>query len=845
MQGVEIYFCANGLALLIWERHDAPVVSVRMGVGTGSMLEGVYGGSGISHLTEHMVFKGTHEKNARELNEYVASLGGIWNAYTSSRHTVYHIDGPAQHWRPFMHQLVQLTLHPTFPEEEWERERDVIRREMDMCADDPEEALQRALAESLYSGNPARYPVIGLRGIFDALRREDLLRYHAECYVPGNMFMIVVGDVSAKDVLAAAQEEMNDVPPRTWLQPPCAPEVRQWGNRVCRREFAQSFSSLCLAWRIPNRQHPDMAPLSMLASILGHGRSAWLQRVFHDERALAYDTAAYLMPHEPGQGAIVVRADVDRARRDELRDALLSYIRQLPDKDFTDALARMKKYFLVQRSKEMTTITSAAEVLTSTWCAAHNTGAYDEWGEALQRITTEDVQRVARQYLLSPCVTEVSVDPTGSNPSAHTAEKEEKISKTRITKLSNGLRCMTQHIPSCQLLFISLAVGGGTRAETAAQAGISTLLAEVMPMGTKTLNTEEIATRVEHAGASLHTDAGKNSVIFSLRCLPQDGPDMLRLLADVALHPALDKQCVSTAREDQLACLREELLSPVCVARRELLSLCYGLSSYGLPSLGTLSSVGSLTSAKLRRMHNRLFCGNNAVLSLVGAVDTRRLLPVVRQVFSEMPCGEALSTRKSPSIRTRRKHCSTAEPTHQAAYALAMPGLPLRHRWQPMLTLLDEWCSDMSGPLYSELRERSGLVYHVGSEIVQGVDSGCFSVQLETSPELLRTARSALHSTLEAMAKRNITEEELERARATAISSCLLSLQSPSRRASSMALDLLLGLGVDYTERMSKALSKVTLGEMQSFVQYMLSSQQPRCSVNVSSSCKGHKKAQG
>ena len=162
-----------------------------------------------------------------------------------------------------------------------------------------------------------------------------------------------------------------------------------------------------------------------------------------------------------------------------------------------------------------------------------------------------------------------------------------------------------------------------------------------------------------------------------------------------------------------------------------------------------------------------------------------------------------------------------------------------------MLTLLDEWCSDMSGPLYSELRERLGLVYHVGSEIVQGVDSGCFSVQLETSPELLRTARSALHSTLEAMAKRNITEEELERARATAISSCLLSLQSPSRRASSMALDLLLGLGVDYTERMSKALSKVTLGEMQSFVQYMLSSQQPRCSVNVSSSCKGHKKAQG
>lgn len=844
MQGVETHYCANGLPLLIWERHDAPVVSVRMGVGTGAMLEGTYGGSGISHLTEHMVFKGTREKSAAQLNEYVASLGGIWNAYTGSRYTVYHIDGPSRHWKPFMHQLVQLTLHPTFPLEEWERERDVIRREMDMCADDPEEAMQRALAETLYSGHPAQYPVIGLRGIFDALRHEDLLRYHAECYVPGNMFMIVVGDVRTKEVVAAAQEEMCDVPPRTWLQPPWPTEARQWGNRVCRREFAQSFSSLCLAWRIPNCQHPDMAPLSMLAGILGHGRSAWLQRIFHDERALAHDTAAYLMPHEPGQGAIVVRADVDRVRRDELRDALLSYIHDLPDDDFTDALTRVKKYFLVQRTKEMSTITSAADVLTSTWCTAHNTSAYEEWGEALQRVTAQDVQRVARQYLLSPCVTEVSVDPTGSNSSSQMSERKETTRKPRITELPNGLRCITQTIPSCQLLFISLAVGGGVRAETAARAGISTLLAEVMPMGTKTLNTEEIATRVEYAGASLHSDAGNNSVIFSLRCLPQDGPDMLRLLADVALHPALNEHSVSLAREDQLACLREELLSPVCVARRELLSLCYGSAPYGLPSTGSLRSVSSLTSAKLRSMHSRLFCGSNAVLSLAGAVDARHLLPIVRQVFGEMPRGEALGTKATPLMRAGERQCCPAEPTHQAAYALAMPGLPLRHKWQPMLALLDEWCSDMSGPLYAELREKLGLVYHVGSEIVQGVDAGCFFVQLETSPKLLHPARAALLSALDTMARRNISEDELERARATAISSCLLSMQSPARRASSMALDLLLGLGVGHTERMSKALSEVTLGEMRRFVRYILSPQRPRCSVSVSSSCEQQKKAQ-
>ena len=823
MREVQTLHCANGLPLLVWERHDAPVVAVRMGVNTGSMLEGSYGGSGISHLTEHMVFKGTREMDAVQINEYVSSLGGIWNAYTGSRHTVYHIDGPAQHWQRFVHQLVQLTLHPAFPQGEWERERDVIRREMDMCADEPEEALQRALAETLYSEHPARFPVIGVRGIFDGLQYEDLLNYHAECYVPGNMFMIVVGDVDVGTVYDVVCKEVCDIPARTRPQLAHAPESRQWGSRVCRREFPQSLSSLCLAWRIPNRQHPDMAPLSMLAGILGSGRSAWLQRIFHDERGMAHDTAAFLMPHEPGEGAIVLQAEVDRNKREILRDALL---------------ACMKKRLSVQRFKEMATITSAADVLTGTWCTARNTSAYDEWNEALQRVTPQDLQRVARQYMLSSRITEVSVDPTGTNSTSKSSKKNVKPQPARVTKLPNGLRCITQRLPSCPLVYVSLAVGGGSRVETAAQAGISTLLAEVMPMGTQTMSGEEVAARTDAAGASLRTSSGNNSLIFTLRCLPQDAPAMLELLADVALHPALDEGDVRIAREDQLACVREELLSPSCLARRELRSLCFGAGSYGLSPSGTLSSVSSLTSEKLRRLHRQLFCGSNAVLSLVGAVETRKLLREVRRLFADMPCGKAPVSKKVSVMRERRKKCSPSEPAHQAAYVLAMPGLPLRHRWQPMLTLLDEWCSDMSGPLYKKLREELGLVYHVGTEILQGVDCGALFVQLETSQDQLCKARAALLRVMAAMAQCNISEPELERARATAISSCLLGMQSPARRASGMALDLLLGLGVDYAKRLSEALAGVTLAEMQRFVRHIFSRRQPHCSVEVSSSHK-------
>lgn len=120
MQG-EVYTCKNGLTVIANRMTAFPVVSVQVWVGTGSEHEEEHAGAGLSHLIEHMVFKGAGEFNAQQLNEEVAALGGIWNAYTSTDRTVYHIDGPSANWQRFAHILLQLVFRPTFPEEEFEK----------------------------------------------------------------------------------------------------------------------------------------------------------------------------------------------------------------------------------------------------------------------------------------------------------------------------------------------------------------------------------------------------------------------------------------------------------------------------------------------------------------------------------------------------------------------------------------------------------------------------------------------------------------------------------------------------------------------------------------------------
>lgn len=823
MQHSTQYTCANGLQLLVRPQPGSAVVSVQVWVETGSALEGAYAGSGISHLLEHMVFKGTQEYSAADLNEKVAALGGLWNAYTSTDRTVFHIDGPAAHWQSFLHILLQLTLHPSFPADEWEREREVIRREMAMYRDDPNDAAYRALIETLFTRHPRRLPVIGEQAAFDALTPEDMRRYHAERYVPGNMFICIVGDVAADAAAAAVEAEMLHIPPCAVQSPSVPEEPRQWGPRLFRREFSQPTSTLMLAWRVPHINHPDSAALALLSSILGEGRSAWLYTRFHDEQAQVHDIATMLLPQSAGEGALVVEADVDRDRRDALRDALLEYVAALPQADFEGARRRVLRRQQVRHLRAISTVHGLADLLGSFWHHSRNTHAYEEWRAALEAVTPADLQRVATTWLTPQRLVEVSVDPTGSNASAQADAADQGTHPLHAHTLANGLRCVVRPDHRRPLFYATLAVQAGCRVESAAQAGLSSLLAECLPKGTTTRSAAQIAASVEDYGGSLNCRAGNNTLLLTLRCLAEDAPTMLELLADVALHPDFPAEAVNTAREDMLADILEEQEDPVALAFRKLRGLCFGAVSYGNSPAGTAESVAALTRDDLVAMHRRLMCGCNAVLSLAGDVDAETIIPCVDKLFGAMPAGAPVVAVSTPPQQPADAALPTPEGKEQAVLALAMPALPLSDPDQPLLLLFDEWCQDMAGPIFAEIREKRGLAYHAASSLLLGVDAGCIFFSLETAPAMLAEARAALEEVLARLAVEGMSPEALERARATAVAARLLAAQSTGKECSAAAVDTLLGLGADYPERSLEAIKCASHEQMQAFIRRLLS----------------------
>ena len=164
--GVKLTTLENGLVIIVREDHSAPVVSAQAWAMAGSIHEGSWLGAGLSHVLEHMLFKGTTTRPGSRIDQEVQEAGGYMNAYTSFDRTVYHIDVPNTGAPTAIDILCDIMQHATLPPDELAKELDVIRREMDMGQDDPGRRSGRRLFETAYTKSPYRFTIIGYPGYF-------------------------------------------------------------------------------------------------------------------------------------------------------------------------------------------------------------------------------------------------------------------------------------------------------------------------------------------------------------------------------------------------------------------------------------------------------------------------------------------------------------------------------------------------------------------------------------------------------------------------------------------------------------------------------------------------------
>ena len=810
----------NGLEIFVKEDRNAPLVSVQAWVRTGSIHEGHLRGTGVSHLVEHMVFQGAGERGPGELAKAVQNGGGYLNAYTSFDRTVYWIDTLSEGLDTALHVLADLTTRATFPHAEFEKEKDVIRREIDMGKDDPGRTLSQLMFSTVYREHPFREPVIGQLDLFNAVDRDTAFQYYRERYQPGNMFVVIVGDTTPEAARALVEQHFCHALP--CFAPPVTvlPEPPQAGPRRAVLTFDTEITRMELAWRIPGLLHPDTPALEVLGVLAGTGRTSRLFREVRERQALVHSISAGA--YTPPQGGLFyIGAECDPDQREPAEAAILTEIARLRTEPVTVAeVLRARRLFLAEQLGSLTTMRGQATDLGGNWHAAHHPDFTRTYLAAIDRVTPEDIQRVALAYLIPDSLTVVSLNPAngaGASPEtlATTRTTNDGVPEVHRHIFPSGLTLLVREDPRLPAVSLHASLRGGLLAETAATNGAGRLMARTLTKGTPTRSAEEIADLIENGGGALGAESGSSSFGVSSQVLTPEWRDALNLLADVLLHPAFPEDEIGRERTRQLAALRQEEDHPSFIAFRELKRAAYGTHPLGYNRSGTPESVITLNRATLTQLHQSILTTGNVVLSVFGDVSFPAVRDAVEQAFADLPTGGLVEHAADLTVPAWQPQTLTISSTKRQAFlAVAFPTVNLRHPDRLALDLIDEACSDMASRFFERIREQHGLAYSVGTTQVIGMAPGLFAFYLSTSPEQLEFAQKELLSEIHNLATGGLTVEELDRARRTWTGKQAMQHQSNAGLAQQSALNELYGLGYDHDQRVLERVRTLPIEEV-------------------------------
>ncbi|MBI5379260.1 MAG: insulinase family protein [Nitrospirae bacterium] len=291
---VEEHALPNGLKVLLLEDHKAPTVTAQIWYRVGARHE-IPGKTGLAHLLEHMMLKGTPAVGKGEHSRIVARNGGNENAFTGMDYTAY--------FQNFASDRVDLSLrlesdrmvNLLLDSQEFDLEREVVKEERRMrTEDDPTSLVVEELYAAAFKVHPYRNPVLGWMTDLEGLTREDAHRFYKTYYVPNNATLVVVGDFDPKTLLPKIRDYFGAIPRGTNPPQPKVMEPPQRGERRVKVEAEAQLPFVFAGWHIPNSGHPDEYALEVLAHILTTGKSSRLYRALvYDQQLAAYAGGDY------------------------------------------------------------------------------------------------------------------------------------------------------------------------------------------------------------------------------------------------------------------------------------------------------------------------------------------------------------------------------------------------------------------------------------------------------------------------------------------------------------------------------------------------------------------------
>ena len=841
------YELDNGLSVILKENHQANVVAFHMWVKVGSADE-TDEISGISHVYEHMLFKGTKKRGVGEIASQVEGAGGDINAFTSLDQTVYHITMASEFFDTGLDIMSDAIQNSSFDPEELKKEQEVIVEEIKRGLDMPGRKLNQSFFGTVYKVHPYGRPVIGTPETVRGLTRERIVNYFQDWYRPNNMTLVIVGDFDTADAKKKIEAQFKDFPRGDKQKAEQPAEPVQTEMRFTTVKDKTSETHMNFGYHIPSVKHADNAAIDIAALILGQGESSRLYSKLKSRESLVHSIYSYAFtPKRPG--ILMIGATLEEKNIDATVKATILEIERLKyELVSTEELAKAKMNLESDFIYEKETMQGQARKLGYFDTSLDDHNFEKTYLKNIKAVTQSDVRRVIKDYfnidnmtiaILLPEETKAdpkreellqiatdaaakakksfpvamaTAEPATTDEPAGKEENGNGSTESRLTRtiLKNGIRLVVKENHANPTFSIRTIFLGGTRYEDDTNNGINNFISGMLTKGTKKRSGDDIANEVESMAGSLDGYSGKNSIGTSGTFLSKYINEAFEITADVTLNPAFDDEEIAKRKTHVIAGIKrqdDELTSLVFNLFKKTL---YEKNPYRLNALGTEKTVESLTRDDLVAYQNKLFAPENMVISIAGDVDSDEVKALVEKYFGGMKGGFIAPDVPQEPEPTEIKRAYIEKDKKQTHIVLGFLGTTVRDADRMPLEVIGTILARQGGRLFYELRDKLSLAYSVTAFSQEGYDRGSFILYIATGTEKKDTAVKGLLTELEKIINIKVEEDELTMAKNYLIGNHEIGFQRNSAQVASIGFDEIYGVGYDSYKDYADSVMKVT-----------------------------------
>jgi zinc protease len=832
----------NGLRILTKEVRSAPVVSFGIWYQVGSRNEH-NGITGISHLLEHMMFKGTQKYGPGEIARTLFLNGASFNANTFYDWTSYFETLAADRLELAIELEADRMSNSRIDKADLDSEMTVVRSELEGGENDPETLLRQAVTASAILAHPYHWPVIGWRSDVEQMPREALLDYYRAHYGPNNATVVIVGDFETQRAVDLVTRYFGPIPPIPPPPPVYTVEPEQRGERRVTVNQAGALPIVTLAYKAPAASHPDFYALDVLGTVLGEGRTGRLYQALVDtELASSVDAGAPSL-RDPFLFYVTAtaRPGVSAPR---LESAMLDEIERVKAAPITaEELARATRRIESSFAYQTESVTAQAREL-GYWAMVDDWRYLTTYMDRIRALTPEAVQAVANRYFIADKRTvghfvPSLAEPAPSPPVREAAARVEKSGRdarvipipppskpaaadrhiTRFT-LANGITVVVQENPASSTLALRASLPAGHALDPQGKSGLASLTAAMLTRGTEARTALDFAIQLEDVGASLSASAEPLATMISGRSESRDFGRLMDLLAEMLRRPAFSAAELGRLKGEALAQLAQARDDPDSAAERAFGRVIYPVGHALRPPTfeEAEDAIRRITRDDLVAFHEQQYGPDGLILVVAGDVTADQVRQAVEArlgAWARNPRSESPPPLDVPLQPTPLRILLPIPDKSQTAILWGHAG-GLR-RSDPdfyaaqIMNLVLGGGGALNSRLGTVIRDEMGLAYTVESFFDAGWYPGPFAVSLGTNPANAKQAIAVMLREVRRLRDQGITRRERDEAVAYLTGRFPLRLETNSGMADVLWAMEFYRLGADYLDRYGDYYRAVTV----------------------------------